>query len=93
MTDLFSWTKSNHTKPSTESYTQAPRADLTREQIVDQIITINQSATAQYLDQFERRSLDTYLDHLLSAQQPRGPHSRWDRPGDTPAMMSRRRVV
>ncbi len=93
MTDLFSWTKSNQPQPNTESLSFAPRAKLSREQTVEQIISINRSATAQYLDQFEQRSLDTYLDHLLNSQQPRGRHARWDRPGDTPAMMSSRRVV
>ena len=94
MTDLFSWTK-HHTQGSNQAAIDlptAPRIELSREQVVDQIISINHSATAQYLDQFERGSLDTYLDHLISSQQPRGPHARWDRPGDTPSIMSRKRV-
>ena len=91
MTDLFSWTKT-HRAPCDE-LPQAPRVELSREQVVDQIIAINRSATAQYLEQFEQKSLDTYLDHLLSARQPRGRDARWDRPGDAPAIMSRRRVV
>ena len=90
MTDLFSWTKSINTQES--DLPAAPPVRLSREQVVEQIISINRSATAEYLDQFEQRSLDTYLDHLISSQQPRGRHARWDRPGDTPAMMSRRRV-
>ncbi|MBL4697374.1 MAG: hypothetical protein JKX70_00930 [Phycisphaerales bacterium] len=90
MTDLFSWTKSINTQES--DLPAAPPVRLSREQVVDQIISINRSATAEYLEQFEQRSLDTYLDHLISSQQPRGRHARWDRPGDTPAMMSRRRV-
>ena len=91
MTDLFSWTKSINAQES--DLPAAPPVRLSREQVVDQIISINRSATAEYLQQFEQRSLDTYLDHLISSQQPRGQHARWDRPGDTPAMMSRRRVV
>lgn len=91
MTDLFSWTKSIRTQDT--DLPAAPRVILSREQVVDQIISINHSATAEYLEQFEQTSLDTYLDHLLSSQQPRGKNARWDRPGDTPAMMSRRRVV
>lgn len=91
MTDLFSWTKSINDTVS--DLPDAPPAKLSRTQVVEQIISINHSATAQYLEQFEQRSLDTYLEHLIAVQQPRGPHARWDRPGDTPAMMSRRRVV
>jgi hypothetical protein len=95
MTDLFSWTKSTHNPSQThaDDLPDAPPARLSREQVVSQIISINRSATAQYLDQFEQESLDTYLDHLISAQQPRGRNARWDRPGDTPAMMSRRRIL
>ncbi len=91
MPDLFSWTRSNQ-RPETD-LPAAPRLRLSREQVVDQIISINRSATAEYLEQFEQRSLDTYLDHLLASQQPRGRNARWDRPGDAPSMMSRRRVV
>lgn len=91
MTDLFSWTKSINEQES--DLPSAPPIQLSREQVVDQIISINRSATAEYLDQFEQDSLDTYLNHLISAQQPRGRHARWDRPGDTPVMMSRRRVI
>ena len=91
MTDLFSWSRS--TKHDTQTLAPAPRAPLSRQQVVDQIISINRSATVQYLDQFEQKSLDTYLDHLLSSQQPRGRNSRWDRPGDAPAIMSRRRTA
>ncbi len=95
MTDLFSWTKStlSHTKTHAADLPAAPRVELSREQVVDQIISINRSATAEYLAQFEQKSLNTYLDHLIASQQPRGPHARWDRPGDTPAMMARRRIV
>ncbi len=97
MTDLFSWTKSTRPPPHTNEHAAdlpaAPRVELSREQVVEQIISINRSATAEYLAQFEQKSLNTYLDHLIASQQPRGRHARWDRPGDTPAMMSRRRVV
>lgn len=91
MTDLFSWTKSINTHH--DELPSAPPIELSREQVVDQIISINSSATAEYLEQFEQKSLHTYLDHLISAQEPRGPLARWDRPGDTPVMMSRRRVI
>ncbi len=91
MTDLFSWSRKAQRQDS--DLPAAPRATLSREQVVDQIISINRSATAEYLDQFEQKSLDTYLDHLLASRQPRGRNARWDRPGDTPVIMSRKRVV
>ena len=91
MTDLFSWTRT--TPRNDERLTRAPKAKLSFEQVVDQIISINRSATVEYLNQFKRESLDTYLDHLLASQQPRGASSRWDRPGDAPAIMSRRRLA
>jgi len=91
MTDLFSWTKTTNAQESNQP--QAPSVDLSREQVVEQIIAINRSATAEYLKQFEQKSLNNYLDHLISSQQPRGRHARWDRPGDAPAIMSRRRVI
>ncbi|MEX0876003.1 MAG: hypothetical protein WD114_00970 [Phycisphaerales bacterium] len=91
MSDLFSWTRNSI--PGGADLAPAPRAPLSREQVVDQIISINRSATVEYLAQFEQKSLDTYLDHLLSSQQPRGGNARWDRPGDAPAIMSRRRTA
>ncbi len=89
MTDLFSiprpqFTRVEELKPST-------RAPLSREQVVDQIMSINTSATSDYLAQFSHESLDTYLGHLLASQEPRGAHARWDRPGDSPCIMSRAR--
>ena len=60
---------------------------MTREQVVDRIITINPTATRGFLDKFKKKSLDLYLDHLQHAEQPRGPRSKpWKRPGDTPAI-------
>lgn len=91
MTDLFSWTRSNTNRDLARE--TAPLRDLSDEQVVDQIISINRSATAEYLKQFKRESLDKYLDHLLETQKPRGRESRWDRPGDAPAIMVRRRVA
>jgi hypothetical protein len=62
---------------------------LTREQVVDRIITINPTATAQFLERFKPESLEKYLDHLVVASGPRGGHSRWMRPGDSPAIVTR----
>jgi len=65
---------------------------LTREQVVERIMTINPSAAADFLARFKSESLSNYLEHLVSAQQPRGRGSRWVRPGDSPAIMVADRV-
>jgi hypothetical protein len=67
----------------------SPSSRLTREQVVDRIISINPTATAQFLERFTESSLGMYLDHLIVASGPRGGHSRWLRPGDSPAIMGR----
>jgi len=64
---------------------------MTREQVVDQIMSINPSASSGFLSQFEAGELGMYLRHLLSAQEPRGRSSRWARPDDAPAIMTSRR--
>lgn len=94
MTDLFSVARSpRRAFPSdAPSASPAPSLHLSREQVVDQILTINHSATADYLAQFAEPELNKYLDHLLNSQEPRGRHARWDRPGDAPAIMTRRRA-
>ena len=53
---------------------------LTRSQIVDRILTMNPSATSDFLDRFDTPSLGAYLDHLTAASQPRGRLARWVRP-------------
>jgi hypothetical protein len=62
---------------------------LTREQVVDRIITINPTATTSFLERFNDRSLGMYLDHLVAASRPRGRGARWLRPGDSPAILAR----
>ena len=62
---------------------------LSREQVVDRIIHINPTATAKFLSRFDEDSLERYLEHLAIASQPRGGHSRWLRPGDSPAIVAR----
>jgi len=62
-------------------------ADMTREQVVDRIITMNPSATRRFLDHFEPSQLRHYLDHLIVAMSPRGPNSQgWIRPGNIAAI-------
>ena len=62
---------------------------LTREQVVDRIISINPTATAAFLDRFSEQRLEKYLDHLVAASGPRGSNARWMRPGDAPAIWTR----
>ena len=53
---------------------------LSRAQIVDRILTINPSATTDFLDQFDVQALSAYLDHLAASLAPRGRSARWIRP-------------
>ena len=55
--------------------------------LIDAIQTHKPTADRSWLDGFTAESLRTYLDHLLSASEPRGSH--WVRPGDTPAITFR----
>lgn len=95
MADLFSIARTNrfNTKSTREPLTQAPPASLSREQIVDEIISVNPTATSEFLAQFDDGLLSKYLDHLRFTAQPRCGKASWDRPGDAPAIMVRRRVV
>ncbi len=95
MPDLFSIARTNrfNTTSTREPLTQAPPIALTREQTIDQIIASNPSATTDFLAQFDNELLTKYLDHLRFTEQPRCGHTSWDRPGDAPAIMVRRRVV
>ena len=95
MPDLFSIARSNRftTESSREPLTQAPPAALSREQVVDEIISVNQSATAEFLAQFDDGLLCKYLEHLRFTELPRCGKTGWARPGDSPAIMVRKRVV
>jgi hypothetical protein len=55
--------------------------------LIDAIQTHNPTADRSWLETFTNDSLRSYLDHLLSALEPRGSH--WIRPGDTPAITTR----
>jgi hypothetical protein len=78
-----------HGRTSEPLESSSTSSRLTREQVVDRIITINPTATAAFLDHFSEVSLGKYLDHLVAASGPRGRHSRWERPGDSPAIWGR----
>jgi hypothetical protein len=60
---------------------------LTRGQVIERIMTMNPTAGVDFLADFSERSLRAYLDHLASAQIPRGRMARWVRPGDTPGIV------
>lgn len=64
-----------------------------KDTLIQSIRELNRSAHRDWLDQFDRASLQRYLDHLLHGSEPRGGGSRWSRPGDSPAMMTRRAMV
>jgi hypothetical protein len=54
--------------------------------LIDAIRSLNPTASATWLDSFESDFLRSYLDHLLTANAPRG--NSWVRPNETPAMMA-----
>jgi hypothetical protein len=63
-----------------------PGVELTQEQLVDRIRTLNPSAPSGYLMGFRREALASYLDHLQLTLQPRGRTS-WVRRSETPAIV------
>ena len=63
---------------------------LNKNQIIDHIQEINRSARREWLDVFDERALEHYLDHLQRTLEPRGGSSRWQRIGDTRAVVTRR---
>ena len=62
---------------------------LSKPQTIDAIIQINRSATKDFLDRFDTRSLKRYLDHLQLTQEPRGRCSVWIREGESRAIVTR----
>ena len=60
---------------------------LSREQVIERIMTLNPTAGVEFLEDFGERALRCYLDHLTAAQMPRGRMARWVRPGDTPGIV------
>jgi len=60
---------------------------LTREQVVDRIITINRSASPAFLERFAEPQLRHYLEHLTHTEQRRDVP--WVRRGETPAIVGR----
>ena len=66
---------------------------LSREQVIDEIITRNPSATAIFLDAFSDKGLRRYLTRLRSTRRPRGRGARWVRPNDAPAITAHERLL
>ena len=61
-----------------------------RDSVVRQIIELNPTASAEFLNQFTGDQLWLYLAHLVSSQAPRGREAVWQRPGDSPAFLEAR---
>ncbi|MBC22428.1 MAG: hypothetical protein CMJ32_00725 [Phycisphaerae bacterium] len=66
---------------------------LSKSQLIEGIQQINISACRDWLAAFDRESLLAYFRHLQVTQEPRGRHSTWSRPGDMPAVVTRRTVL
>ena len=62
---------------------------FSRAQLLELIMSLNPTATAVFLSQFTDNRLRGYLDHLTAVQQPRGRDARWQRPAETPAILSK----
>jgi hypothetical protein len=62
---------------------------LSKHQIIEGIQQINRSAHRDWLEVFDIHALRRYLDHLQRTLEPRGGHSIWIRPGDTPAVVTK----
>ncbi|MCE5277279.1 MAG: hypothetical protein ABFD92_02865 [Planctomycetaceae bacterium] len=44
---------------------------MTKRQLIDQILSLNQTAEAEFLSKFRDDELDAYLNHLTAARMPR----------------------
>jgi hypothetical protein len=64
-------------------------ASMSKSGLIDGIIRINPTARADWLERFDRKALDRYLEHLLHALEPRGRASFWVRDGETTAIVTR----
>lgn len=63
---------------------EAPPADMAisamrREHLLDRILTMNATATPEFLDQFDEEGLRVYLERLTWAQDPRDRSCGWVR--------------
>ena len=65
---------------------------LSREQLIDEIISSNPSATVDFLSDFENRGLRLYLTRLRSAKMGRGRDASSERVAETPAIVAHVRM-
>ena len=72
----------------TEVRSPSSSTRLTREQVVDRIISINRSASPAFLERFAEPQLRHYLEHLTHTEEQR-PSVPWVRRGETPAIVGR----
>lgn len=62
---------------------------MTEQQLIEQIMALNPTASVDFLADFSAYALDKYLAHLLAAAEPRGRNAHWARPEDSPAILLR----
>lgn len=66
---------------------------LSREQVVDEILSRNPSATLSFLEEFSEDRLRSYLTRLRASQLARGRDSRWLRQAESPAIVAHERLL
>lgn len=54
-------------------------AELERRRLIEELISLNPSASVEFLQEFTTESLEEYLAHLQASQLPRGREARWRR--------------
>ena len=62
---------------------------ISKTRIINAILQLNRSASADWLDSFATDALRRYLDHLQVTIEPRGRASVWQRSGETRAVVTR----
>ena len=81
-----------HSSVGTPECVSVPRR-LTREQVVDRILTINPTADADFLRPFTDDELRIYMLRLDASQEPRGRRAVWVRRDGRPGISARSRRV
>ncbi len=71
---------------------EAAAAALSVAQVIDRILTLNPTATPEFLGQFPADRLERYYLRLAGAQEPRGRSSTWERIPETPAIIVHARL-
>lgn len=87
----FAWRTTPKAPVAPQPPAEAP-LDAARAALVAQILELNPSASKAFLASFRESALRNYLEHLRSAQIPRGRDARWVRPDETAAVMCRERA-